>query len=180
MVGGVGRLGAIVALATAATTLILALNPNLVPTRERTVTIEKVGVEPRVTLNDYLSHRSVALLLDQAPDFKPERSDVQGVVISFRYALHGFKSKENLPFRWTLFDANTKLRLAESEDIDPIRPFFIYAEKSQTDIGTWEFWVNTTGKTAQKYFVRLELYDPPNHNRMTYEDSPIFSVSVPQ
>ncbi len=175
--GAAGVLAAIVALATGATTTILTVNPNLVPSRERTVKIEKVKVEPGVTLKRYLSHRPVELVLAQPEVPQPKPSETVGVVISFQYSLHGFKTKENLPFRWTLFDGKTKLRLAESESIDPF-PVYLFAEKTQADLGSWELWVNTTDIKAEKYFVRLEIYDAANRNRMTYEDSPIFSNSV--
>jgi hypothetical protein len=91
--------------------------------------------------------------------------------------LHGFKRREGLPFRWTLFDGTTKMRLAESEDIDPL-PGLTLLAKTQGDLGSWELWVNTTLMKAEKYFVRVEVYNPEGNHRVTYEDSPVFSSAV--
>jgi hypothetical protein len=176
MVRAAGAWGAIVALATGATTMILAFNPNLVPSRERTITIRKIKVEPGVTLREYYAHKPVAILHSAVSAARREPSDVDGVVIHFEYVLQGFKRKEKLPFRWTLFDAKSKQRIGESEEMDPYKDLILFAERSQADVGTWELWIDMTNKKAGKYFARIEVYDAPYRNRMTYMDSPVFSM----
>ena len=69
------------------------------------------------------------------------------------------------------------MRLAESEDIDPL-PGLTLLAKTQGDLGSWELWVNTTLMKAERYFVRVEVYNPEGNHRVTYEDSPVFSSAV--
>ena len=172
--------GAVVALLRTVMTTLFLVKPNLSPSTENTVEISDVVTEPEVTLDQYLRHPAVARILSDPQEVAKLRQLNQGrllspgTVVHFQFRVAGYRSKR-MATRWSLFDAESRRRLLESEGIDPL-PLTFSAEKRDTDIGSWEAWVDTSGNEGRNLFLRIELYDNEVGTRVTYKDSEPFKA----
>ena len=175
-------IGVIVGLVSALLTTLFVVLPNLKPSTTNLVSISNVVVEPNVTFGQYLQHPSTAMALrargmsldDIRRRGKGGLAD-RGAGVDFQFEVRGYGGATLLT-RWTLFDADTGERLAESEQLDPL-PLTFVAQKKEADIGTWEVWVRTFDQGRKSYFVRIEMYDVGAGTRLTYKDSDKFSPS---
>lgn len=172
-------IAAAIALVTAILGFVFLARPNLEPTTTNAVRITNIVVEPRVTRGEYLRHPAVRGSLDKstlAPWLaRPDLLQVAGTGIDFQFETRGYVGR-SLQTRWTLFNGETNERLAESEALDPFQATPIRVEKRETDMGTWEIWVDTSRFDAPSYFVRIEFYQhsPGSVSRITFADSPKF------
>jgi hypothetical protein len=175
-------IGVIVGLVSALLTTLFVVLPNLKPSTTNLVAITNVVVEPNVTFGQYLQHPSTAIALrargmnldDIRRRSKGGLAD-RGAGVDFQFEVRGYGGA-TLQTRWTLFDADTGDRLAESEDLDPL-PLRFVAQKKEADIGTGEIWVRTFDQGRKSYFVRVEMYDLTAGTRLTFKDSDKFSPS---
>ena len=156
--------------------------PNLKPSTTNFVAITNVVVEPNVTFGQYLQHPSTAMAVRaQGMSLDDIRSRSKGGLadrgagVDFQFDVRGYGGA-TLQTRWTLFDADTGERVAESEQLDPL-PLRFVAQKKEADIGTWEFWVRTFDRGRKSYFVRIEMNDLTAGTRLTFKDSDKFSPS---
>jgi len=174
-----GGLAAVVGVVSTIVTTIYLVRPNLAPSTQNKVAINVVTVEPRVTLRQYLAHPPVAREL--SPGIKAEllevnkaRADHVATVVHFQFEVTGYRGA-HLSTRWSLFDADSGVRMGESEALDPVSVPF-RAAKKDTDIGSWEVWVDTEGEPAAQYVVRIELYDDGVGERLLFKDSDKFAA----
>ena len=170
-------------------TLWWEFEPNQKPVTERTFAISDVSISRQATLGEYASRRFLRTLLGQAWNFPEQgdpRNDVVGTTVDFNVALKGFP-REDIAFRWTLFDAITRHAAAESEEIDPLCLYHPSSTSQATlvfpcvryravfrdsDISSFAFWINTTNESSKCFFVRIEGFS--KRGRVTFEDSPNF------
>ena len=157
--------------------------PNLAPSTENHAEIKKIAVEPAVTLQQYFDHPSVRQSLERLRLAYPERTQrlldherqrlgVIGTVLHFEVQLEGLRTVP-IASRWSLFEGDKGIRLAESESLDPL-PLTFRIEKKEADTGTWEVWIDTSRVEGSRFFVRLELYDERTGARVTFQDSEKF------
>ncbi len=169
----------IVGLVSAVLSAIFLIAPNLGTSTQNTVKITQVSVEPDVTEAQYFQHYLVTAYLrahgSSLGAYATRLSD-RGVVVDFVYQLGGLRA-QSLPFRWTLFDAKTRDRVAESESLDPL-PIVVRAEKKNADVGSWEAWIDTSRVRirGRRFFARLELYDKEGTTRLAYAITPVFAA----
>ncbi|HEU4868457.1 MAG TPA: hypothetical protein VFV09_12110 [Actinomycetota bacterium] len=154
------------------------VRPNLAPSTGNLVEIAQVAVEPNVTLDQYLNHPTVERVVGERDlkEFrraKREFLDRVGGVVHFDFRVNGVRNID-LAQRWSVFDADSGKRLGESEDLDPL-PLTFTAEKKDDDLGSWEFWVDTTTASAARVFVRIELFDRITGSRLVFKDTEVFS-----
>jgi hypothetical protein len=177
-------MGSIIGVASALLTTFLLIRPNLAPSTTNVAQITKVAVEPGVTLGQYFDHPPVKAAVGRLRAAYPDRTKrllaidgprlgTVGAVVHYQVELRGLKGVP-VATRWSLFDADSGRRLADSEGIDPL-PLRLTIEKKDVDTGVWETWVDTSGGRATA-FVRLELYDERTGNGMTFQDSEKFPV----
>jgi hypothetical protein len=181
-VAAASGIGVIVGVASAILATLFVILPNLKPSTTNLVAITNVVVEPNVTFGQYLQHPSTVIALraqgmsldDIRRRGKGGLAD-RGAGVDFQFEVRGYGGA-TLQTRWTLFDADTGERLAESEQLDPL-PLTFVAQKKEADIGTWEVWVRTFDQGRKSYFVRIEMYDLTAGTRLTFKDSDKFSPS---
>lgn len=171
--------GAIVGLVSAVATTLLVLKPNLSASTENRVEISDVISESNVTLDQYLRHQPVSRSLTNSADvsrlreLNRERLMSPGTVVHFQFRVVGYRSKR-MATRWSLFDAESRRRVLDSEGVDPL-PLVFNAQKRDTDVGTWEVWVDTSAHAGRRLFVRIELYDDEVGTRVAYKESETFN-----
>jgi hypothetical protein len=176
-------LAGVIGLATGALSLFFLMRPNLAPSTTNRAAITEIAVEPRVTLQDYLSHFSVQMTLLRIQNALPKanqpmlmkgmspRFKTVGTVIHFGIEMDGLHGRR-IGERWSVFDADTGTRAGDSEQLDPL-PLDFDPEK-KADSGTWEIWVDTSNSNAHRIFVRIELYDEQGGSGITFKDTPVF------
>lgn len=176
-------IGGIVGAMSAILTAVFLIRPNLSPSSGNRATITDVVVEPDVTLQEYFSHFSVKSALQRLETKYPERTqtlltndrpllNTVGTVVHFDFEVFGLRGIL-IGGRWSLFDGDTGRRLGESEDLDPL-PLSFKFEKKDSDVGSWESWINTSSFRTQHFFVRLELFDERDDTRIMFKDSQAF------
>jgi len=102
-------------------TAVFLLVPNLAPSTSNQATVNNVAVEPRVPLGEYLQDLPVALSLEHNPVVRTQVSTATaktpdilsrlGTVVDFGYQVVGYRHHQ-LSVRWTVFDAQSRERLA--------------------------------------------------------------------
>lgn len=179
-ISAVRDLAVVVGLVGAVLSAIFLLAPNLGQSTENTVEISHVTVEPNVTGGEYFQHFPVMTYLHERGSSLGSYADRMadtGVVVDLVYKVSGVRS-EALPLRWTLFDARTRRRVAESESLDPL-PISVKAQKKNADVGSWEVWIDTSRVAGRRFFARLELYDEDLTTRLAYAYTPVFAAGHP-
>jgi hypothetical protein len=174
---GPKQLGAAAALVVGVSGAYFVVRPNLKPSTENVVAVTNVAVEPDVTLLGYARHPAVSGALDRAGGLSAfvaancEELGRVGTVVHLDYEVKGY-AEHSITVRWSVIDARTGLRLAESEGNDPL-PLTFRASKRDTDSGSWELWVPApSGHPSLK--ARIELYDTAAKARLAFKDSPAF------
>lgn len=186
VLAGVTTLAALVGVMGSMVTTFFLLKPDLAPSKRNHAEIKKVRIEPEVTLEEYLSHPSIRSAVELLETSFPEatrrvlqqaapRLGTVGTVVHYEFEAEGLRGGA-LAGRWILFDADTRRRLADSADLDPL-PLAFDIDKSEMDLGSWESWVDTSSTPGWAFVVRIELYSEENGSRITFQDSEPFTAA---
>jgi hypothetical protein len=182
-----GKAVAIVAGGSGVVALLFALYPNLVPSTEKSFTFRQIALERHVSLKGYLNRPYVKAVTNYYNDWKFRPRDHDGTVVDFQHEEKGLQGKE-IGLRWLLFDAATDEPVGRSDHLDPLctdtigeppSPCLFYVgHKKDLDVGSFGFWIDTSGitdragKPVKCFYVRLEAY--VESSRLTYANSSPF------
>jgi hypothetical protein len=151
--------------------------PNVPTSTKQRVSITGVSIENGVSLDTYLKGHYIATLVkNERITLREDRpaGDTRGAVVRFGIVSEGVR-KKRLPIRWSLIDRHTHTIAAESEAVDPVaQPIASSAARKDLDIGTWEIWVNTSPFKGKRLFLRIEIYDDNNYDRLTFKETKSF------
>ena len=180
---------AIAAALTAILGAVFLVLPNLAPPTIDSYEFKNYAIEQGVTLGAYEQHYPVKSLLHEGAWSLPSVRDPgfgdRGTVVLFDTDVKG-RANDEIALRWSLFNAKTKERLANSFEIDPLcthkrdrkagdECVVRTPHRKDSDVAGFELWVNTAPwyPNVKCFYIRLQAIS--HGGRLTSSDSPVFA-----
>jgi hypothetical protein len=169
--------GALLGVLTSILTALFIILPNLPSSTTNRAEIRNIDLEPDVTFASYLQHEVIRRRLSSSKaqalrKLNSQLFPITGTAVDFDFEVAGYRGNR-LSIRWDLFDATSHRRLAASEALDPL-PLSVGFTKKDTDITSWEIWIDTIDVPGTRFVARIELYDEKVGARLTFKDTPDF------